>query len=83
MIKNDCTAAGGNDTTLSHELGHYFDLYHTHETSFGTECPSGSNCQSAGDMVCDTPADPNLGQTRDDVHLRLRWIGVDLRWAAL
>lgn len=45
---------------FAHELGHYFDLYHTHETMFGVECPRGNNCSSAGDRLCDTPADPGL-----------------------
>ena len=45
---------------LAHEAGHYFDLYHTFETVFGLECPSGSNCAFAGDLVCDTPADPGV-----------------------
>jgi len=26
--------------TQAHELGHYFNLYHTHETVLGVECPS-------------------------------------------
>ncbi len=45
---------------FAHEIGHYFDLYHTHETGFGIECPNGNNCSSAGDQLCDTPADPKL-----------------------
>ncbi len=48
------------NSTVVHEIGHYFDLYHTHETAFGVECPSGSNCSSTGDLLCDTPADPDL-----------------------
>ena len=51
------------NSTLEHELGHYFTLYHTHgTTNTGTtdELVDGSNCQSAGDRLCDTPADPNL-----------------------
>jgi hypothetical protein len=47
-----------NGTTLSHELGHWFDLLHTHQG--GNELVNGSNCSTAGDFVCDTPADPNL-----------------------
>lgn len=47
-----------NGTTLSHELGHWFDLLHTHDG--GDELVDGSNCETAGDFVCDTPADPNL-----------------------
>lgn len=46
---------------LAHELGHHFGLLHTHETAVGRELVSGANCSVAGDLVCDTPADPNLG----------------------
>ena len=38
-------------------------MFHTHgKTNNGTtdELVNGSNCESAGDNVCDTPADPNL-----------------------
>lgn len=59
-VANGCTPLNGNVTTFAHELGHYFDLYHTHETAVGVECPDGSNCTNAGDLVCDTPADPNV-----------------------
>lgn len=54
------SAAAKNGSTLAHEMGHYFDLLHTHETQFGYECPDGINCLIAGDLLCDTPADPNL-----------------------
>lgn len=59
-MANSCTSSGGNTSTFAHELGHYFDLFHTHETAMGAECPNGSNCATAGDLVCDTPADPRL-----------------------
>lgn len=45
---------------VSHEMGHCLNLYHTHELQFGQELPNGSNCETAGDLICDTPADPNL-----------------------
>jgi len=51
----------GNGQTLAHEMGHYWNLYHTHETAVGTELvtrSAGANCGTAGDLVCDTPADP-------------------------
>lgn len=48
---------GSGSGTLTHEMGHYFGLYHTFEGS-GTELADGSNCATAGDLVCDTPADP-------------------------
>jgi len=41
-----------------HEFGHYFGLEHTHETRHGLELVNGSNCSTAGDKICDTPADP-------------------------
>ncbi len=50
-----------NGSTLSHEVGHYWNLYHTHETAVANELVTrgtGANCSSAGDLVCDTPADP-------------------------
>ncbi len=48
------------NSTIVHEIGHYFNLYHTHETAFGIECPAENNCAEAGDLICDTPADPNI-----------------------
>jgi len=61
VVRNSCTSAGGNLSTTAHEVGHYLDLFHTHETALGVECPDGSNCLTAGDLLCDTPADPGLG----------------------
>lgn len=50
--------------TFAHEMGHYYGLYHTHGKSncetLTDELVNGSNCESTGDDVCDTPADPNL-----------------------
>ena len=60
MMKNSCAI---NGSTIVHELGHYLSLYHTHgptNTGTTTELVNGSNCSSAGDDLCDTPADPNL-----------------------
>ena len=60
LMANSCTT---NGTTLSHEIGHFLTLYHTHgKTNNGTtdELVNGSNCETAGDNICDTAADPNL-----------------------
>lgn len=35
--------------TLTHELGHFFNLDHTFESC------DGSNCATSGDLICDTP----------------------------
>lgn len=50
-------------STLVHEMGHYFGLYHTHgKTNCGKtdELVNDPNCARTGDDICDTPADPNL-----------------------
>lgn len=57
IMDNSCAV---NGSTLTHELGHSFSLYHTHETDFGLELVDGSNCATSGDLLCDTPADPQL-----------------------
>jgi len=61
VVRNDCLVSNGTATVLAHELGHYFNLFHPHEIYYGIECPDGSNCADAGDLICDTPADPYLG----------------------
>lgn len=55
FVNKSCVGAGG--TTMQHETGHYFNLLHTFESWLGTEYVDGSNCSSAGDGFCDTPAD--------------------------
>lgn len=56
-----------NTFVLAHEIGHNFNLYHTHHGSsvepdinIPPENIDGSNCETAGDLICDTPADPGL-----------------------
>jgi hypothetical protein len=45
--------------TSSHETGHCFGLFHTFDSQvFGLENIDGSNCNYAGDIICDTKADP-------------------------
>ena len=67
--------------TFAHELGHYFNLYHTFQGSNGavasrelvtrSSSPSptySANCSTQGDLLCDTPADP-FGRDPDSVKL--------------
>ncbi len=64
MVTTSCM---NNGSTLAHEMGHYLGLYHTHTTSFGSEAVDGSDCSTQGDLICDTPADPNLsGEVNND-----------------
>ncbi len=65
---NGCVALPDNPSTFAHEIGHYFDLLHTHETAHGDELVDGSNCDEAGDLLCDTPADPKLGDHNVTPH---------------
>ena len=61
VMDNQCTN-NPVSTTLIHEFGHHFNLMHTHgdsnEPESTAELVNGSNCSTAGDRVCDTPADP-------------------------
>lgn len=60
VMVNGCTGVASNPSSYPHEIGHYFDLFHTHETAFGVEFVDGTNCATTGDLLCDTPADPGL-----------------------
>ncbi len=68
VIRHDrfgTTGTAGNDgTTLPHEVGHCFNLWHTFYPleAGGSACSSNMSC-SAGDQVCDTPP---VGQIRWD-----------------
>ncbi|MFM9951041.1 MAG: hypothetical protein ACKV1O_24110, partial [Saprospiraceae bacterium] len=56
---------------LSHEMGHCLGLFHTHETVTCAELPDGSNSSTCGDLITDTPADPNL---RFSVNTSCQWV---------
>jgi len=63
IIKNSCATG----STVPHEMGHYFNLFHTHESArYGKEHITRNendqcyNADLAGDLLPDTPADPGL-----------------------
>lgn len=63
-----CISADRFETPhLAHEIGHSLGLLHTHQgadtsTQNDDELVDGSNCEDAGDRLCDTPADPKLSR---------------------
>lgn len=55
------TKSNINTSEIGHQFGHFFNLYHTHETNFGSELVTDpANCSKTGDLCCDTEADPKL-----------------------
>ncbi len=61
IILNENNDVDMGNRLVPHELGHTFNLLHTHEPFYGNELVTrgaGANCTTAGDLVCDTPADP-------------------------
>ncbi|WP_445737492.1 T9SS type A sorting domain-containing protein [Mariniflexile sp.] len=75
VMKNSCVT---NDSSLVHELGHFFSLIHTHgvdNIKLTTEFVDGSNCDTDGDGICDTPADPKL--TTKNVNNFCEYIGTE------
>lgn len=68
LMANNCAT---NGSTLPHEVGHFFSLIHTHgPTNLGltSELVNGSNCDTDGDEICDTPADPQLSYSNVDAN---------------
>lgn len=68
-IVGSAVADTANISTMAHEMGHCFGLYHTFETANGVEnvlrfgdC---RDCEGDGDYLCDTNADLEL--SADDI----------------
>lgn len=55
IIKKGCTQPTAK--SLTHEMGHYFGLLDTYQDD-NIELVNGDNCETEGDLLCDTPADP-------------------------
>ncbi len=67
-----------DEGTFTHEMGHYFGLKHTFEpgdspTGMTEELVNGDNCETTGDMICDTPADPYV-----ELDTTTMWVDVEM-----
>ena len=79
-LDNNAVNSIDNISTLAHEMGHCFGLYHTFEDAFGVENISRgacANCTTAGDLLCDTEADPQSDSydPSSDINAACNYIG--------
>ncbi|MCH2134613.1 MAG: hypothetical protein MK116_12790 [Phycisphaerales bacterium] len=56
VMQSSCLGYTDVRGVFAHEVGHWFDLFHTFETATGVECVARTNCLNTGDLLCDTPA---------------------------
>lgn len=72
ILDQSCLSDG---VSLARQMGHYFTLFPTAgpKVSETQEFVDGSNCETEGDLICDTPADPVL--TLATVDERCGYIG--------
>ncbi|MDA9773763.1 M43 family zinc metalloprotease [Saprospiraceae bacterium] len=64
---------------MTHEMGHVWGLAHTFEGN-GNENVDGSNCETSGDGICDTPADPYDPSIENEIWqdgCEFTWLGLD------
>lgn len=66
---------GSSLISLVHEMGHCLYLFHTHNERGCLEKIDGSNCETCGDHICDTPADPGLITTKVWVDSNCNYTG--------
>jgi len=70
------------DLTLSHEVGHFFNLFHTNQFNSAERVVrkgNNANCDSVGDLLCDTYAAPTLSPNApfSNVNEKCQYIGTE------
>jgi hypothetical protein len=74
-----------NGSTATHEMGHFFGLLHTFRDYATPRTSSmelvtrgsGNNCGTAGDLLCDTPADPYIRENEVNTSCSYTGTAVD------
>jgi hypothetical protein len=59
------TKSAVQGSELAHQMGHFLNLYHTHEQTFGKDFVTSTSCATFGDRCCDTDPDGNLEKKVD------------------
>lgn len=55
VMKASATGIPSYSGVISHEAGHFLNLYHTFHEGSTSSCPPNMDCAAQGDKVCDTP----------------------------
>lgn len=55
VLGYNLSSFGRTNGTVTHEVGHFLDLYHPFQGETGSCPPTENNCSTDGDFVCDTP----------------------------
>lgn len=63
VVTKDCL----EKNVIPHFVGISLGLLETADTQYGLELVNGSNCKTAGDKICDTPADPQYEAKSCDI----------------
>ncbi|HMR89402.1 MAG TPA: M43 family zinc metalloprotease [Saprospiraceae bacterium] len=63
VMRSGIVGSSSESGIISHEMGHFFSLYHTFQGSSGfSSCPNNIDCGNDGDKCCDTKAHPYMNQ---------------------
>jgi hypothetical protein len=56
---NGCVGVADNPSTFPHEIGHYFNLLHTHETAYGTSARTAATAARPATWSVTPPRTPS------------------------
>ncbi len=56
VMTSDIVGAQSESGVITHEMGHFFNLYHTFHETNATDCLNLGDCHTQGDKICQTRA---------------------------